>query len=127
MVSICIASGLGTEGTSGPDIGSDGIALMRSCPLVVHRRFMEIFCEDIRRNCGTSRRNFGWLIGGLVVTPCNVVELEAMELVFQTLELLAIHLHLGVVVARCLHYLVNDEQRVTSDVKSLDSKLDHDV
>jgi len=50
-----------------------------------------------------------------------MVELEAVELVLQLFDLMIIRSHLGVVVARLLHDLVNDQLRVISDVKASDA------
>jgi hypothetical protein len=49
-----------------------------------------------------------------------VIELEAIESVLQAPYRLAVSFHLGVMAARLLHYLIDDELRVSSDVEALD-------
>jgi hypothetical protein len=49
-----------------------------------------------------------------------VVELEPVELVFQTSNLVAIGLHLQVTAVGVLHDLVDDELRVTASVEASD-------
>jgi hypothetical protein len=51
---------------------------------------------------------------------CDVVELEAMKLVFKVSYLLTVGLHLGITAARALHDLVDYELRVTSKIKVSD-------
>jgi hypothetical protein len=78
---------------------------------------MEISRENVRWNCGSTRSNFREFIGGLIIPACNVVELEAVELVLKAPYLLAVGLHLGITATRALHDLVNHELRVTSNVE----------
>jgi hypothetical protein len=53
-----------------------------------------------------------------------VVELYAIELVFEVPHDFAVCLHLVVVTARVLHDLVDHELRVSLHVEALDSHLD---
>jgi hypothetical protein len=78
---------------------------------------MEISRENVRWNCGSTRSNFREFISGLIIPACNVVELEAVELVLNAPYLLAVGLHLGITTARALHDLVNHELRVTLNVE----------
>jgi hypothetical protein len=61
----------------------------------------------------------------LVVPAGNVIELDAVELIFEGSYGFAVGLHL-VVTARILHDLVNHELRVPPDVKAFDACLDSD-
>ena len=71
--------------------------------------------------------NLGELISGLVVASSDVIELEAVELVFQLAHLVAVRFHLRVMAARGLHHLFDDELRVTSNVEAPDPELDDDA
>ena len=46
-----------------------------------------------------SGRNLGKFIGRFIVSPCDVNEFEAMELVFKFVYFLAVSLHFQVVAA----------------------------
>jgi hypothetical protein len=87
---------------------------------------MEIFRENVRRNYSSTRSNFREFIGGLIVSACDVVELEAVKLVFKALYLLTVGLHLGITAARALHDLVDHELRVASNIKVSDPLFDDD-
>jgi hypothetical protein len=60
---------------------------------------MEIPSENVRWNCGSTRRDFREFIGGFIISACNVVELEAVEFVLKALHLLAVGFHLGITTA----------------------------
>jgi hypothetical protein len=81
---------------------------------------MEISRENIRWNCSSTRSNFREFIGGLIISACNVVELEAVKLVLKAPYLLTVSLHLGIMAARALHDLVDHELRVTSNIEVSD-------
>ena len=53
-----------------------------------------------------------------------MIEFEAIEFVLQPSDFLAIRSHLGVVTARLLHDLVDNQLGVTSDVEASDAQLD---
>jgi hypothetical protein len=78
---------------------------------------MEIFHENIRWNYSSTGSDFCEFIGGLIIPTCDVVELEAMKLVFKASYLLTVGLHLGITVARALHDLADYELRVTSNIE----------
>jgi hypothetical protein len=78
---------------------------------------MEIFRENVRWNCSSTGSDFYEFIGGLIISACDVVELEAMKLVFKASYLLTVGLHLGITAARALHDLVDYELRVTSNIE----------
>ena len=59
--------------------------------------------------------------------PNDVIKFEAVELVLQPSDFLAVRSHLGVVAAGLLHDLVDDQLGVTSDVEALDAQLDGDA
>ena len=54
-------------------------------------------------------------------------EFEAVELVLESTDFLAVHLHFQVVAVRGFHYLVDDELGVASNVEASNSKLDGDL
>jgi hypothetical protein len=81
---------------------------------------MEIFYENVRWNYSSTRSNFHEFIGSLIISACNVVELEAMKLVLKASYLLTVGLHLGITAARALHDLVDHELRVTSNIEVSD-------
>ena len=56
--------------------------------------------------------------------PWDVIEFEAIEFVLQSSDLLAVRNHLGVMVARLLHDLVDDQLGVTPNVEASDAQLD---
>jgi hypothetical protein len=70
---------------------------------------MEIFCENVRWNYGSTRSDFREFIDGLIISACDVVELKAMKLVFKVPYLLIVGLHLGITTARALHDMVDHE------------------
>jgi esterase/lipase superfamily enzyme len=60
---------------------------------------MEIPCENVRWNCGLTRRDFHEFIGSFIISACNMVELEAVEFVLKAPHLLAVGFHLGITTA----------------------------
>ena len=66
-------------------------------------------------------------VGHLVEAPWDVIEFEAIEFILQSSNFLAICSHLGVMTAQLLHDLVDDQLRVTPDVKASDAQLDGDA
>ena len=66
-------------------------------------------------------------VSRLVEAPWDVIEFEAVELVFQSSDFLVVRSHLGVVAAGLLHDLVNDQLRVTPNVEASDAQLDGDA
>ena len=58
---------------------------------------MEITCDDIRGDGGSFGRHLYKHISGLIVLSQLIVELEAVEFLFQVLDGFAVCLHLGVV------------------------------
>jgi hypothetical protein len=60
---------------------------------------MDIPCENVRWNCGSTRRDFREFIDSFIIYACNVVELEAMEFVLKAPHLLAVGFHLGIAAA----------------------------
>ena len=55
-----------------------------------------------------------------------MIEFEAVEFVLQPSDFLAVCLHLGIMVARPLHDLVDDQLGVAPDVEASDAQLDGD-
>ena len=66
-------------------------------------------------------------VGRFIEVPWDVIEFEAVESVLQSLDFLAVCRHFGVVAARLLHDLVNDQLRVTPNVEASDAQLDGDA
>jgi hypothetical protein len=60
---------------------------------------MKVPRENIRWNRGSTRRDFLKFVGSLIVSPHDVVELEAVELVFKAPHLLAVGFHLRIMAA----------------------------
>jgi hypothetical protein len=56
-----------------------------------------------------------------------MVELDAVELIFEGSYGVAVGLHLVVMTTRVLHDLVNHELRVPPDVEAFDARLDGDL
>ena len=67
--------------------------------LVVDRGLVLIAGEDARRHRLSARCHFRQRVGRLIETPWDVIELKTIKLVLQLADFLAIHNHLGVVVA----------------------------
>ena len=74
----------------------------------------------------STERCFGKRVGHLVEVPQDVIEFEAFEFVLQPSDLLAVRSHLGIMAARLLHDLVNDQLGVASNVEASDAQLDGD-
>jgi esterase/lipase superfamily enzyme len=68
------------------------------CP-GVDGRLIEIPCENVRWNRGSTRRDFHEFIGSFIISACNVVELEAVEFVLKAPHLFAVGFHLGITAA----------------------------
>jgi hypothetical protein len=60
---------------------------------------MEIPRENIRWNRGSTRCDFREFIDSFNISTCNMVELEAVELVLKAPHLLAVGFHLGITAA----------------------------
>ena len=73
--------------------------------------------EDTHWNWLPVRRYFHKRVGYLIEAPWDVIEFEAIEFVLQPSDFLAVCSHLGVVIARLLHDLVDDQLGVTPDVQ----------
>ena len=67
--------------------------------LIVDRGLILIAGEDACWHRLSVGRRLHQRVGRLVETPRGVIELEAIELVLQLVDFLAIHSHLGVVTA----------------------------
>ena len=87
---------------------------------------MLITGEESSRHWLSAERCFYERIGRLVEAPWDVIEFEAIEFVLQSSDLLAVRSHLGVMAARLLHDLVNDQMGVALDVEASDAQLDGD-
>ena len=83
--------------------------------------------EDTHWHRLSIGRYFCKCVGLLVEAPWDVVEFEAVEFVLQPLDFLAVCSHLGVMTARLLHDLVDDQLGVTPDVEASDAQLDGDA
>jgi hypothetical protein len=81
---------------------------------------MEIFRKNVRWNYSSTGRDFCEFIGGLIIPACDVVELEAVKLVFKVSYLLMVGLHLRIMATQALHDLVDYELRVTSNIEVSD-------
>jgi hypothetical protein len=59
---------------------------------------MKIPRENIGWNRGSVRHDFCEFIGGLIISACNMVELEAMKIVLKAPHLVVVGFHLGVTI-----------------------------
>ena len=84
---------------------------------------MLITGEDTHGHWFSAGCCFRERIGYFVEAPWDVIEFEAVKSVLQPSDFLAVCLHLGVVAARLLHDLVDDELGVAPDVEGLDTQL----
>jgi hypothetical protein len=91
------------------------------------RGLSNIAGENVRGDGDPPGRDLGQLVRLLVVLAGHVIELDAVEFVFEGSHGLAVGLHLVVMAARVLHDLVNHELRVPSHVETLDAQLDGDL
>ena len=83
--------------------------------------------EDARWHWLLAGRRFCQHVSRLVETPQNVVELEAVEFVLQLVDFSIICSHLGIMAARLLHDLVDDQLGATPNVEASDAQLDGDA
>jgi hypothetical protein len=83
--------------------------LVRGCRFEVNGRFRNVPRKDVRGNGDSPRRYLGEFFHLLVVSAGNVIELDAVELVFKGSYGIAIGLHLVVVTTRILHDLIDHE------------------
>jgi hypothetical protein len=88
---------------------------------------MQIASEDASGSRCLIGRQLCELVRCLVRPSGNMVELEAIKLIFQEADRLAVCRHLRFVIARLFHDLVYDQLRVTSDIELSDPKLGGDV
>ena len=72
-------------------------------------------------------RRFRQRVIRLIETPRDVIKLKTIELVLQLADFSAIYSHLGIVAARLLHDLVDDQLGVASDVEVSDTEIDGDA
>ena len=82
--------------------------------------------EDTHWHRLSTGHRFCKRVGRLVEAPWDVIEFEAVELVLQLLDFSVVRSHLGIVVARLLHDLVDDQLGVALDVEASDAQLDGD-
>jgi hypothetical protein len=66
-------------------------------------------------------------VGYLIVSPEDMVEFETIVFLLQLPNLLLICSHVGVMIVRLSHDLIDDELRVSVDVKPLNPKFSGDV
>jgi hypothetical protein len=63
----------------------------------------------------------------LIVPPKDMVELETIEFLFRAPYLLSVCRHARVATTRLSHHMIDDELRVTMDVKPLNPKFGGDA
>ena len=66
-------------------------------------------------------------VGCFIEAPWDVTELKAIEFVLQPSDFLAVRSHLGIVAARLLHDLVDDQLGVVPDVEVSNAQLNGDA
>jgi hypothetical protein len=91
------------------------------------RGLSDIAGENVRGAGDPPGRDLGQLVRLLVVPVVHVIELDAIEFVFEGSHGLVVGLHLIVMAARVLHDLVDYELRVPPHVEALDAQLDGDL
>src|SRR6185295_17680690 len=84
----------------------------------------DVVSEDVRGDGGPPRGYLGQFVSVLVVLARDVIELEAIEFVLEAAYCVVVRLHLQVVTARLLHYLVDDE---LDSFEVFDAELDGDA
>ena len=82
---------------------------------------MLITGEHTRWHRLSARRDFCKCIGRLIDASWDVIEFEAIESVLQPSDFLTVCLHLGVMAARLLHDLVDDQLGVAPDIEVSDA------
>ena len=83
--------------------------------------------KDAYRDWLSAGRCFRERVGCFIEAPWDVIEFEAVESVLQPSDFLTVCLHLGVMAARLLHDLVDDQLGVAPDVEASDAQLDGDA
>ena len=79
---------------------------------------MLITGKDACRDWISAGRCFCKCVSCFIEAPWDVIEFEAVEFVLQLSNLLTVHNHLGIMAARLLHDLVDDQLRVAPDVEA---------
>ena len=87
---------------------------------------MLVIGKDTCQDWLSARCCFRKHVGYFVEAPWDVIEFKAVEYVLQLSDFLAVRLHLGVVAARLLHDLVDDQLGVAPDVEASDAQIDGD-
>jgi hypothetical protein len=90
-------------------------------------RLMKIPRENVEWNHGPVRRDFCEFIGSLIIFARDVVEFEAVEFALKASHLIAVGFHLGIVIVRVLHDLVNHELGITTNIEVSDPEFDGDA
>ena len=85
---------------------------------------MLITGEDTCRHWLSAGCCFHERIDRFIEAPWDVIEFEAFKFDLQPSDFLIVRSRPGVVTARLLHDLVDDQLRVTLDVEALDAQLD---
>jgi hypothetical protein len=83
--------------------------------------------ENVRGESDPPGRDLRELVRLLVVPAGHVIELDAVELVFEGSHGSAVCLHLVIMAARVFHDLVNHELQIPPHVEALDAYLDGDL
>jgi predicted histidine transporter YuiF (NhaC family) len=83
----------------------------------------DISGKNVRGDGDPPGHDLGQLVRLLVLSVGHVVELDAVDLVFEGSHGLAVRFHLIVVTARIFHDLVNHELRIPPHVEALDACL----
>ena len=88
---------------------------------------MEIVDEDPAWSRLSPSGQFCEKIGGIIVISGDAMQLDPLEFVLELAHLLAVCYHEGAFARGLLHYLVNDQLRVATDVESRRAELDGDA
>jgi hypothetical protein len=81
---------------------------------------VEVSGKNVWWDRSSTGCNFHEFIYGLIIHACDVVELEAVKVVFKVPYLFTVGLHLGVTTARAFHDLIDHEPGITSNIEVSD-------
>jgi hypothetical protein len=118
---------LGMSLPSGVPNVSTGLSSPGDIFLEPDGRIEQILREHTRRGRFTARLELGEGVGRLVVLSKNMLELKAIDLLLQLSNLLPVCSHTGVAIVQLSRNLIDDELRVSADVKPLNPKFGGDA
>jgi hypothetical protein len=91
------------------------------------RGLEQILREHTRRGWLAARSESSEGIGCLVVSSEDMMKLKTIEFLLQRSHLLSVSRHAGITTVRLSHYLIDDELRVSSNIKLLNPEFGSDA